>query len=65
MRLDFGVLCILLHWCCECEQVRDEYVVPSLASARRVVVGLYDARTGQRLPTMTSESVEVNFKVGK
>ncbi|MCX7838989.1 MAG: hypothetical protein N2559_05985 [Anaerolineae bacterium] len=43
------------------EQVRDEYRLPVTTSMRRVIVGLYDATTGQRLSVATSDSIEVNF----
>ncbi len=34
------------------EQVRDEYVLPFPASVQRVIVGLYRAETGERLPVL-------------
>jgi hypothetical protein len=43
------------------EQVRDEYTLTLPASARRVIVGLYRAETGERLLTPQGDAVEISL----
>jgi hypothetical protein len=44
------------------EQVRDEYVVPLPVSARRVIVGLYDAMTGERLRVGDTDHIGIGLR---
>lgn len=47
------------------EMVGDEYTLLLPTLGQRVIVGLYDARTGQRLPMASGDSVEVNFRIAQ